>query len=352
MTIERTRARRWRARVAERRIASSLVAMLGARRKYRNPVRALAIGVAAAVGLHAAFAQACGSCRGPGGAGSALTAPWQRWGVSVVETMRLGQGVFDQRSRFRPFGQNSHDRVLELAFAAAIRPIDPIEIGATTAYGNVFVGGPAFRSARGALGDLSLRGRWEVLQEPALELTGQTQLPSVGITFTTRLPTGRVDRATSVGAGGPTPGTVGSTATSQGLGTTELALAVDVRRTFRTRYQIGIVGEAAWRAPDDSIGIRRALAPRGLVRLMGMVFEGEATFGLFADLAAEGDVQYGSRTAPDSGQRSFAVGASASFKTSLGLRSGLALSYQPPIDGLSKSSVAAVGCTTFLSFTQ
>lgn len=297
-------------------------------------------------------AKACGSCRGPGGAGSALTAPWQRYGVSIVETMRAGHGVFDERSRFRGFGSESHDRVLEVAFAAAVRPVDAVELGATTAYGNVLVGGPAFRSSRGALGDLSLRLRWELLQEPPLELTGQQRLPAVGLTFTSRLPTGPVDRATTAGASGPSPGTVGSTATSQGLGTTELALAVDVRKTFASRFQIGAVGEAGWRAPDDSIGLRRALGPRGLVRIMGIMFEGDATFGLFADLAAEGDVRYGTRTSPDSGQRSVSVGASGSYKTKLGLRTGLALTYQPPIDGLSKNAVAATGITTFLAFTR
>lgn len=311
---------------------------------------ALAV-VALALALPRA-ASACGSCRGPGGAGSALTAPWQTYGLSVAETMRLGHGVFDQRSRFRSFRSGSHDRVLELAFAGAVRPIDAVELGATTAYGNVLVGGPGFRSSRGALGDLSLRARWEVLQEPPLELTGQDRLPAVGLTFTSRLPTGPVDRATTAGASGPSPGTVGSTATSQGLGTAELALAVDVRKTFASRFQIGAVGEAAWRAPDESIGLRRALGPRGLVRLMGIVFEGDATFGLFADLAAEGDVRYGSRTSPESGQRSVSLGASGTYKTKLGLRTGLALTYQPPIDGLSKNAVVATGITTFIAFTR
>lgn len=298
------------------------------------------------------LAWACGSCRGPGGAGSALTASWQTYGVSVVETMRLGQGVFDQQSRFRAFGRDSHDRVLELAFAGAVRPISAIELGATTAYGNVFVGGPGFRSSRGALGDVSLRVRWEVLQEPPLELSGQQRLPAIGLTVTTRVPTGAVDRATGAGAAGPSPGTVGSTATSQGLGTTELALALDVRKTFASRYQIGAVGEAAYRVPDESIGLERALGPRGLVRLMGIAFQGDATIGLFVDLAAEGDVRYGSRTSPDSGQRSFSIGASGSYKTDMGLRTGLALSYQPPLDGLSKNAVAATGITTFLGFTR
>jgi len=43
---------------------------------------------------------------------------------------------------------------------------------------------------------------------------------------------------------------------------------------------------------------------------------------------------------------------SATYKTSLGFRSGLALSHQPPIDGLSKNAVAATGLTAFIAFTR
>lgn len=297
-------------------------------------------------------ARACGSCRGPGGAGSALTAPWQRWGVSLAQTTRFGYGVFDAVNRFRAFRGESFDRVADLAGAVAFRPVSPVELGATTAVGNVLVAGPAFRSSRLALGDLSVRARWEILEEPALELTGQTRRPSLGLTFTARLPTGPVDRASDAGGAGPSPGTVGSTATSQGLGTTELALAADVRKTFASRYQIAAVGEAAWRAPDDALGLRRELGPRGLARLMGIAFAGELTFAGFFDVAAETSVAYAGRLSPRSGQRSVAIGASATLKTELGFRSGVALTFQPPIDGLSSNAVAAAGISTFVAFTK
>ncbi|MBX3192706.1 MAG: hypothetical protein KF819_37325 [Labilithrix sp.] len=297
-------------------------------------------------------AQACGSCRGPGGAGSALTAPWQKWGVSLTQTMRLGHGIFDADSAYRPFRADSHDSVLELGAAAAYRPIDAIELGATTAYGNVLVGGPSFRSSRVALGDLGLRARWEVLDEPAIDLPSGPRRPSLGLTLSLRLPTGTVDRASDGGTSGPSPGTVGSTATSQGLGTTEVALAVDVRKTFAQKWQIGGVGEAAWRAPDDSIGLRRALGPRGLLRAMFIYFVGDVTLGTFLDLAGETDVSYGGRTSPSSSQRTISLGASASLKTDVGFRSGLALTFQPPIDGFSTNAVAATGLTTFIAFTK
>jgi len=309
----------------------------------------------AAAGLVASFvprrAEACGSCRGPGGAGSALTAPWQRYGASLTETMRLGHGIFDSKGHYRSFGAGSYDRVIELGMSAAYRPIDDIEIGATTAYGNVLVGGPSFRSGRAALGDLALRVRWEVLDEPAIELPSGSRRPSLGLTLAVRVPTGTVDRSGD-GGSGPSPGTVGSTATSQGLGTTEVALAIDVRKTFAQRFQIGAVVEGAWRAPDDSIGLHRSLGPRGLARLMGLVFEDDVTVGVFVDLAAEADVAYDGRTSKDSGQRSMSIGTSASLKTDLGFRSGLALAYQPPIDGVSINAVAATALTAFMAFTK
>ncbi|MCA9589023.1 MAG: hypothetical protein KC657_27095 [Myxococcales bacterium] len=297
-------------------------------------------------------ARACGSCRGPGGAGAALTAPWQRWGVSMAQSVRVGYGITNADAKYRAFGAQSFDTVLDVVGAAAMRPVSPIELGASAAFGNVLVGGPSFRSSRRALGDLSLRARYEALQEPPLELTGQSRLPSVGLTLTTRLPTGPVDRASDSGSGGPSPGTVGSTATSQGLGTTEVAFAVDVRKTFATRYQIGVVGEAAVRAADSSIGLRRALGPRGLVRAMGIVFLGDATLSAFADLAAEGAVSYGGRTSEGSGQRAFALGASGTLKLDSRLRSGVALSVQPPLSGLSVNAVTATAITVFLGFTK
>lgn len=265
--------------------------------------------------------------------------------------MRLGHGIFDSRGKYRSFGSESYDRVIELGMAAAFRPIDDIELGATTAYGNVAVAGPSFRSGRAALGDLGLRARWEVIDEPAVELPSGSRRPSLGLTLSLRVPTGSVDRTGDSGSG-PSPGTVGSTATSQGLGTTEIALAVDVRKTFAQRWQIGGVVEGAWRAPDDSIGLHRALGPRGLARIMALVFEGDATVGVFVDLAAESDVSYGGRTSKDSAQRSLSIGASASLKTDLGLRSGLALAHQPPIDGVALNAVAATSLTAFIAFTK
>jgi hypothetical protein len=311
------------------------------------------IAALAAIGLAAAPrpAEACGSCRGPGGAGSALTAPWQRWGVSLTQTMRLGHGIFDSRGGYRSFGPESYDRVIELGASAAVRPLDAVELGATTAFGNVLVGGPSFRSGRAALGDLGLRARWEAVDEPAIDLPGGSRRPSLGFTLSLRVPTGTVDRSGDSGSG-PSPGTVGSTATSQGLGTTEVALAIDVRKTFAQRWQLGAVVEGAWRAPDDAIGLHRSLGPRGLVRLMGIMFEGDATLGAFVDLAAETDVSYGGRRSPASAQRSLSLGLSASIKTDVGFRAGLALAHQPAIDGVSMNAVAATGLTTFLAFTR
>lgn len=311
-----------------------------------------ALVASAALAATVRAAHACGSCRGPGGAGSALTAPWQKWGVSMTETLRVGHGIFDQDNEYKSFGPESHDRVLEVAWAAAYRPIDAIEIGATTAYGNVLVGGPGFRSGRGALGDVGLRVRWEAIAEPAIDLPSGPRNPSLGLTLSLRLPTGKVDRSTDAASAGPSPGTVGSTATSQGLGTTEVAVAVDVRRTFDARWQVGAVVEGALRAPDDSIGLHRALGPRGLARLMGILFVGDVTFGAFIDLAAEGNVEYGGRTSPLSSQRAFALGTSASLKTAVGVRAGLALNWIPPIDGFSSNAVAATGITTFLAYTR
>ena len=132
----------------------------------------------------------------------------------------------------------------------------------------------------------------------------------------------------------------------------EVAIAADVRKTFAARWQIGAVLEGAARSPDDSLGLHRALGPRGLARLMGILFVGDVTFGAFVDLAAEGNVEYGGRTSPSSSQRVFALGTSVSLKTDIGLRTGLAVNWVPPIDGFSSNAVAATGITTFLAYTR
>ena len=297
-------------------------------------------------------ASACGSCRGPGGAGSAVTAPYQRWGITAGQTLRLGHGIWNDRGKYSAFGPKSRDEAMDIAAGGAVRPFDGVELAGFFTFGNASVVGPEFSSKRAAFGDVSLRVRWEALSEPAIELPHQPTWPSLGLNLSTRLPTGSVELAGASG-GGPSAGTVGSTATSLGLGTVEVALSADVRKTFAQKVQLAAIFEGALRAPDSALGASRGLGPRWLTRAMFLYFAtSDVTLGAFADLSGEANVSYGGRTAERSFQRAFTLGGLASYKHDSGFRAGVSLGFGPPIESISVNVVGMTTATVFLGLTR
>lgn len=297
-------------------------------------------------------ASACGSCRGPGGAGSAITAPYQTWGVTIGQTLRVGHGTFNDRGKYASFGPGSQDQAVDVALGAGVRPVDSVELATFFTFGQASLVAPDFFSKRAAFGDLSLRARWEVLSEPAIDLPRQATWPSLGLNLSTRLPTGSVDRAGASG-GGPSAGTAGSTATSLGLGTVEVALSTDVRKTFAQKVQIAGIFEGALRAPDSSLGVDRGLGPRWVARGMVLVFAtNDVTLGGYADLSGESNVSYAGRTADRSFQRSFTLGGLASYKHDSGFRAGVSLGFVPPIESLSVNVVGMTTATVFMGLTR
>jgi len=254
-------------------------------------------------------------------------------------------GAFDASSTFRPLGAGTSDAAGELSAYAGARVLPPVELAAVVPAGFVRVSAPGFATSRASLGDVVLRARWEALSEPAWPFDGSLRRPSLALGLALRTPTGAVDRA-----GGT--GTVGSAASSLGLGAFEGALAVDSRATLGRSWQVGLAGEVALRAPDAAIGRDRQLGPRGLVRALGLHFVDDWTFGVNLDLAAEGSVAYEGRLARKSGQRMVSVGASVGFRSPGGTRTTLGVSFEPPLSGLGLSSVAAVGLTAGVAFTK
>lgn len=300
---------------------------------------------------YASDVSACGSCRGPQGPGAALTAPWQHWGIALAQSVRIGHGAFDERGRYHSFDGKNRDHVDEVVLGAALRPIGPLEIAATTAAGAVAVSGPGYGSSATSFGDSTLRARFDVASEP-MAWQEAPLLPSLAFAATVRAPTGVVAPASARGASGGF-GTVGSSATSQGLGTWEGALSVDARKTFADGYQVGLAIEGGYRLPDDSLGLRRSLAPRIVARAIGLRFIDDAwTAGVFVDFAVEGDVRYEERRAHDSAQRATSVGATLGWKHDNGLRSSLSLFGQLPFTELGKNSVTTVGLALSLAYTK
>lgn len=306
----------------------------------------------ALVALSEARASACGSCRGPGGAGSAVTAPYETFGLTVAQTARLGHGIWNDRGEYVAFGRASRDVAMDVAFGAAYRLRDDVELAAFGTFGHASVSGPDFAQARTAFGDTSLRGRWEIVSEPAIALPGAIGYPSLGANLTARVPTGSVELAGASGSG-PSAGTAGSTATSLGLGTTEVALSIDVRRTFAQKVQLALIVEGALRAPDSALGIDRGLGPRWLTRAMALYFPSSTvTCGLFVDVLGEGNVSYGGRTIERSFQRAFSFGGLVGLKHDSGFRAGVSLGLGPPIPSLPVNVVGMTTATAFLGFTR
>lgn len=315
-------------------------------------------GVAPAAPLAAALvavalarpAGACGSCRGPSGPGATLTAPWERTGVALSQTARLGHGSYASDGAYRALGAD-RDQVVTHTLALALRPVERLELSTTFTFGSALLTTPGFSSSRRSWGDSMVRGRYEIVKEPALDLASVRGHPSLALAPSLRLPTGTVDAAPSAPVAAA--GTVGSSATNMGLGAWEVGLAADVRRTFGgSKWQASAVVEVAARTADHALGRRRQLGPRAGGRLVLVRFVDPFTVAVFVDVAGETDVAYAGRRALGSAQRTAGAGASIGYKSEMGLRTGLALLAQPPLSGLGVNAVAATALTAFVGYAR
>jgi hypothetical protein len=263
-------------------------------------------------------------------------------------------GAWNAGKRYIALGDGSLHHALDGVFGAAFRPKDAVEVAGMVPFGYERVVAPGFASTRSSVGDLSLRVKWDVVAEPAIALPNTTKFPSLGLSLTVRAPTGVVDRAAASTASGAS-GTVGSTATSQGLGTWEGALAADVRKTFATHWQAALVGEGALRLPDDALGVDRRLGPRVLGRVLVLHLPESPRYayavGVFTDVAWESDVTYAGRRAVGTAQRLWSVGVTASMKiVPVGYRAGMSLAYQPPVSGVGANALGAVALGLFVAY--
>ncbi len=291
-------------------------------------------------------ADACGSCRSPSGPGSAVIAPWESLGVVATATTRYALGAYGANSRFSRFSSGGV-ATEELGLGVGYRPLSPVEIAVLGGVAREQVHLPRFSTKQGSLADSQIRVRWEPLVEAPLDLPHLPKRPSVGLALTTRLPTGTVSRS------GLSSGGVGSTAASQGLGAAEFALSADVRKTFARKVQFAAIAEGALRTPDTTLGLPRALGPRGAGRLLALWFASRhVTAGISVDAAFESDVRYEGARVRDSGQRSVGVSSFVGWKFESGFRGGTAIAYTPGIDGLGKNATSAVGLTVSLGFAR
>jgi hypothetical protein len=308
------------------------------------------VGAAAAiaVALASACAQACGSCRGPTGPGSTLTAPWQRYGVSLLYVLRSAHGAFRSDTSYARYRTES-DRSVDVSLALGMRVVPRLEVSGALGYGTESVRLQGLYAKQASLSDLLVRARWDALQE-TLVIPGRTSPPSLGISLGARIPTGSVSRSSE----GGTP--VGGSVTSQGLGTLEVSSALDARKTWGV-FQLGAVVEGALRlpdsAPDSAIGKQRQLGPRLLGRLLALGFlTSEFAAAGFVEVNWEGPIAYEGRRSPDTSLSSTSIGSSLSFRSEHGFRSGAAIAYTLPIDTLGKNALATASVSFFLGYAQ
>jgi hypothetical protein len=285
-------------------------------------------------------------CRGSSGPGAALTGRTELFGVNAMESARVVHGSWDPHGQYAPLSSDSLQYLLDVSFAAAVRFQEHFELAAESAVGHQSVSTRGFASERTGPGDTVLRLRWEAMDEPMPYEASAAYRPALAVIAGIRAPTGTLDRAsTSRGVASGTTGSVGATASSQGLGAWETGAALSVQKVYRARYGIDWIGEVAYRFSDDALGLERQLGPRAFGQV-GVRYLPSATtgIGIFTDLGWEAAVAYEGETRAGTAQRLWNIGLFGFWlHPRTGLRSGAMLRYAPPVDSI---SVNAVGATT------
>lgn len=312
-------------RVSVRRIASACV------------VLALRLVVTAEV-------RAC-PCQGSSGPVGAVTTQSDRFGMSLTESARVVHGAWRSNGIYSPLAPDDRQSSLDVTGIVGYRPIPVLEVGAEAAFGHQSFYSPPVSSTHTGFGDTTLRARWDTIDEPMPYETPVLPWPSLTLVGSLRVPTASLG-SDGTGAFSGTTGSVGSSASSEGLGAFEPSLSAALVRSIGSRFQVSLVGEAAYRFPDTSLGLERHLAPRFFGQLGARYAPSRATgIGVLTDLGAESDVTLGGRTQPATSQRLWTIGAYGYVRAEpTGLRWGALVRYAPAVDGIGRNASRA---TTF-----
>jgi hypothetical protein len=268
---------------------------------------------------------------GPGGT---ITAPWERTGVIVQMTTRAAIGAWGSHTDYSAYTSREREQSLDATLAIGHRPWARLELSGALGLGASLRSDPATSERSTGASDLNLRARWEALREP-FALPGTSAPPSLGLALAARVPA----RALALGDGVKADRGALSSAT-QGLGAFELAVAADVRKTWKTVQIAGII-EGALRAPDEALGIPRMLGPRVLARALLIGFASQlVTVSGFVETSWEGPVSLRGKRVSDSVQRSTSMGASLTLRVDNGFRSGVTVTYPLALSGFGATALA------------
>jgi hypothetical protein len=299
---------------------------------------ALGFGVFAA----ARTSSAC-PCQGSSGPVSGVTTEFEKIGASLTETARIKHGDWHPDGRYTPQSAGERQTAIDLALIAGYRPIRPIELSVEMAAGHRSFSTPDVSDEHTGFGDTTVRVRWDAFEQPMPYENVAFPWPSLTLVTSLRMPTAE----RTVGAlGSGRTGSIGSSASSEGLGTWEPALGAVVIREVHPKIDVIGYFEGAYRFPDTWLGVERHLAPRFLAQVGARYLPTPLTaLGFFTDIGWEGDLAFQGKTQPDTGQRLWTVGVYGSLRTSFnGLRWGALLRWAPPVDDVGKN---ATGSTTF-----
>lgn len=282
-------------------------------------------------------AHAC-ACRGVGSPSAALTSSRESWGLSLTGSAELAHGVWDSDGRYHALGDGELVARETLGLTLAVRVHRDWEVGGGAELVAARLSTPTVADENAGLGDVRLRARWEVLDEPLPHET-RVPWPAVALIGTISGGTGEAsfDRAASTG-----------------LGTSEGAVALQLVRTLPNDWQLEGLAELAERAPDTSLGFERQLGLRALFELgLSQPVLPVLRLGGYTALRWEGDTSYRGELAAGSGQRSWTVSLFAVHELEpLNARTSLTLEHAPALDGVSHNALGHTGVSVALSFSR
>ena len=291
-------------------------------------------------------------CQGSSGPAASVTTPSDVVGASVTTTTRFVPGAWLPNGIYAPLAPGERQSSEDVTAIVGYRPTAPFELSVETAVGHESFTSPDFHMARTAIGDTTVRARWDAIDEPMPYQHPRIAWPQVTLLLSLRMPTSPSGRNGNSNVFAGTTGSVGSSATSEGLGAWEPSIGAAFVRTLDERWQISAYVEGAYRFADSYLGRDRQLGPRFLSQL-GARFAPTPTtgVGLMTDFGWEGNVAYDGVTYSNTSQRIWGVGAFCYLRAEPSrLRWGAMIHYAPPFDGIGKNASQSTSFAVSLGY--
>src|SRR5262249_40210652 len=156
---------------------------------------------------------------------------------SLTETTRFVSGAWRPNGTYAPLAPGERQASEDVTALVGYRPVVPLELSVEAAVGRQTFTAREFDSGRTAFGDTTLRARWAVLEEPMPFEHPSIAWPAVTVLLSLRIPTSPSGRDGSESIFSGTTGSVGASASSEGLGAWEPSLGAAFVRSFGELFQ-------------------------------------------------------------------------------------------------------------------